>query len=723
MMKFPPIVDQFLPKKQPKKEIFSSLVLGRDFVAAALWEMGDKGMPHILASASEACASDTWDARLAATDEALARVEDAAGTTFYAKVVLGLPAAYLTPTGEIVKDIRAHIKTITREMELAPIGFVPIHQALIYRLKQDEGVPPSIILLEVSKHALALSLYRVGALAGQHTSEQTGDIAITLEELLKEFKNLEVLPARILLYGHDGTNLDEVKSELLRYPWTTRVNFLHFPKIEIVKPEAVVGAVSLAGASELAMAMGSFEEAVEENVEPGKEDTPPGEMESEAIEAGEEIQAEEKEPNVVVVDPAHLGFRKNVDVLEEVPETPKPKLPKFAMPALPHIDVSSLVGNIPLKGRMLFVGILAVVVLLFGLLYWVLPHATVTILELPTTVEASEQVMIDPTATVVDTEHKIIPGGSQEKSVSGEKTVAVTGKKKVGDPAKGGITIYNKSLSAKTFAKGSVLVSGSLEFSLDGDVSVASASESVGSITFGKANGNITARQIGTESNLPAGTEFSFKDTSTSVAVGRNDSALSGGTSREVTVVSRADYDAFVKDASADLIDKAKQELTAAVGGTEKLIDETIKTTVTEKTFAQEIDQETNQLSGKLTITVSGTSYNEDDLKTLLKAFIVGDIPTGYTLADERTKVAISNVKVAKDGKITASVKITGDAVPTLNLGDIQKKLAGKKLIDVESYLRGLPGVAGVEVGFRTSFGKSRLPINAKNISIGLAIP
>jgi len=190
-----------------------------------------------------------------------------------------------------------------------------------------------------------------------------------------------------------------------------------------------------------------------------------------------------------------------------------------------------------------------------------------------------------------------------------------------------------------------------------------------------------------------------------------------------VTVVSRADYDAFVKDASADLIDKAKQELTAAVGGTEKLIDETIKTTVTEKTFAQEIDQETNQLSGKLTITVSGTSYNEDDLKTLLKAFIVGDIPTGYTLADERTKVAISNVKVAKDGKITASVKITGDAVPTLNLGDIQKKLAGKKLIDVESYLRGLPGVAGVEVGFRTSFGKSRLPINAKNISIGLAIP
>ncbi len=708
------MITDVLQKKQPKKEVFSSLVLDEEYVAAALWEMGEKGSPLILASNSAKCDPPTWDGRLEATDEVLAAVEDAAGITSYAKVVLGLPASFLTPTGEIHTDIRPHIKKITHEMELEAIGFVSIHQALMYKIKKDEGIPPSVILLEVTKKSLALSLYRVGALTGQHMSAQDGDIAIHLEELLKKFTDLEVLPARILLYGYDPEYLSEVKSELMRYPWTTRVNFLHFPKIEIVKPEDTVEAVSLAGASELAMAMGPAEEAPVTEQAVAKE--------AEEIEEGEEILEEEKreeDSNVVVVDPATLGFQKNVDVLEEVPRT----RPKFTLPAMPKINLSSFQGKIPLKGRMLLVVIVIGVVLFFGFLSWVLPHATVTILELPKAIEASEQITIDPTATVVDAEHKVIPGGTQEKSVSGEKTVAVTGKKKVGDPAKGGVTIYNKSLSSKTFAKGTVLAAGALEFSLDADVSVASASESVGSITFGKANGNLTARQIGTESNLAAATEFALKDVSASVAIGRNDSALTGGTSREVTVVTRADYDGFVKEASVDLVNQAKTELVGVVGGTEKLIDETIKTTVTEKTFQQELDQESTQLSGKLTITVAGTTYREDDVKTIMKAFIASDIPAGYTLAEERTKVEVSNVKIAKDGKISARVTFKGDAVPTLDLSDIQKKLAGKKFTDAESYLRGLTGVMGVEVRFRMNFGRNRMPVNAKNISVGLAIP
>lgn len=738
-----------LQKKQPKKEIFSSLVLDEEYVAAALWEMGEKGVPHILSTNSQKCGSNTWEARLEATDEALAAVEDAAGTTSYAKVVLGLPASFLTPSGEITKDIRPHVKKITQEMELTAIGFVSIHQALMYELKKDEGVPPSVILLEVTKTSLAISLYRVGALAGQYISDRGGDIAIQLEELLKEFKDLEVLPARILLYGYDDEQLEQVKSELLRYPWTTRVNFLHFPKIEIVTSEDTVSAVSLAGASELARAMGPADEGepAEEPQPVAVPPAPPGGSETEETlaaqaaadveqaeeaEEGEEILEEEKaveEPNVVVVDPARLGFRKNVDVLEEVPAPQKPrftmpaKFPKISMPVLPRIDILSLVGRIPLKGKIFFAGIAAFAILIIGLFSWFFPRANVTILELPKAVEASEQLTIDSTATALDSEHKIIPGHHQEKSVSGEKTVTVTGKKKVGDPAKGGVTIYNKSLSAKTFSKGTVVTSGSLEFALDSDVPVASASESVGSITFGKANGTITARQIGTESNLPAGKEFSFKDTSTSVAIARNDAALTGGTSREVTVVSRSDYDSFVKEVSQDLIEKAKQELAAAVGGTEKLIDETIKTTVTEKTFQQELDQEATQLSGKLTITVSGTSYNEDDVKTLLKAFIAGDIPQGYTLAEERTKVEVTNVKVQKDGKVTAKVTIHALSAPTLDLRDIQKKLAGKTIAAAENYLRSLSGVAGVEIHFERSFGKSRLPMNAKNISVGLAIP
>ncbi|MCX6794131.1 MAG: hypothetical protein NTY06_03430 [Candidatus Gottesmanbacteria bacterium] len=123
-----------------------------------------------------------------------------------------------------------------------------------------------------------------------------------------------------------------------------------------------------------------------------------------------------------------------------------------------------------------------------------------------------------------------------------------------------------------------------------------------------------------------------------------------------------------------------------------------------------------------MTLTISGISYSEDDVKTLLKAFIAKDIPQGFTLSDSRTQVSLDNVVVKKDGKITATATIKSDAVPTVDIAVIQKNLAGKKLSDATAYLRAMPGIAGMEVALRMSFGSTRLPMNAKNISVGLAI-
>lgn len=736
LMKLPPALGNFFGQKQEKKEIFASLLLDVDYVAAALWEMGPSGVPHIVASATGSVSADTWEERLNAIDDALASVEDIAGTTNYSKTVLGLPMGYLTDTGEITADVRSHIKEITKELELKPIGFVSIHQALMYNLKKEEGVPPSVIFLGISRHNVSLSLYKVGALVGQKTVGYSSDIAIQVEELLKQFKDLEVLPARILLYGHDGKDLGLVKSDLLKYPWTTRVNFLHFPKIEIVTPEEVVGSISLAGASELASEM------KDETVEPTQPAQPQpeepiganaeAEAEAEEIEEGEDIAAEE-EPNVVVVDPSRFGFRKNVDVLENVEQPAPPSFPKeqkrgFSilqkLPAvkIPKVDVRVLIARIRAGGIFPIVGIAAAIILFAAFLFWTLPHATVTVLESPKSINDSQQITIDAAATLVDAENKIIPGSKQTLSVSEDKTIAVTGKKNVGESAKGSVTIYNKTLSSQSLSKGTKVTSGSLEFTLDSDISVASASEDLGGRTYGKVTAALTAAQIGTNSNMPANTTFTIKGFSSDEMTANNSQAFTGGTSREVTVVSRADYDALVAAAQKDLVDQAKQGLTASVAATAKLIGDTIQTAVTQKSFSQELDQEATQLSGKVTVNVSGISYSDDDVKTLLKAFIAKDIPEGFTLSESRTQVSLDKVVVKKDGKITAVATIKTDAVPTVDTASIQKHLAGKKISDATAYLRTIPGIAGMEVSFRMSLWKSRLPINAKNISVGLAI-
>jgi hypothetical protein len=221
---------------------------------------------------------------------------------------------------------------------------------------------------------------------------------------------------------------------------------------------------------------------------------------------------------------------------------------------------------------------------------------------------------------------------------------------------------------------------------------------------------------------MPANTAYTIQGYSSDTAAARNTTAFAGGTSKQVTVVSRADEDALVAAAQKDLVDQAKQGLTASVSGTAKLIEETIQTTVTQKTFAQELDQEASQLSGKVTVTVSGISYNDDDVKTLLKAFIAKDIPQGFTLSETRTTVTLTNVVVKKDGTITATATITTDAVPTVDLSIIQKNLAGKSIANATAYLRSMPGISDMEVSFGMNFGKNTLPMNAKNISVKLAI-
>ncbi|MBI3577611.1 baseplate J/gp47 family protein [Candidatus Gottesmanbacteria bacterium] len=723
-MKLPAVFDRLVHKAPPEAPRFLSLVLDELYVQSAVWSIGQRDRPVVVKSDTQRLPQDSWEARVEASDQSLTALDEDGSVGDLHKVVLGLSSVYLTASGDIDANVRPHIKALCKELELVAIGFVSLPQAIIHKLKTEEGVPPTVILLSVSDGRVTVSLYKVGVLAGEEAIA-TDEIVPQLETTLKGWKDVEVLPSRMLLYGTDSEKLEEIKNTLLRHPWPTRVAFLHFPKIDVLPKEFAVEAVSEAGAGEMATEIGEEEivqsEKGQEVIESEK---------TQQVEVTKEEDQVEEESNVIMVEPESLGFAKGRDVLEEeieeeIEEKPKRKieLPKIVIPSISIDRVRGLFDNFQLPiGGLPIVGIFIILLILIGFYVWFIPHATVTVLTLSKVLEETTPLTVNPAATVADAATKTIPGKNQEKVISGEKTTTVSGKKDVGDPAKGTVTIYNKSLSERTFKKGAVLLSGSLHFTLDDDVKVASASESIGSITFGKANGSVTAVEIGSKSNLPAGTEFTFQDISSSVAIGRNDQPLTGGTSKEVTVVSRADYDAFVKALSADLVEKAKTELASGVAGREKLIDATIQSNVTEKTFKEELDQEAKELHGKLTVKVSGTSYNEEDIAAIFKQLVNGKIPSDYTLVSDQTTMKVTDVKVKKDGSITLSAKIQGAALPTLHPEEIAKALAGKSVTKAEAYLRNVTGVAGMEVGFRWWPIKSRLPFNKNNISISIAL-
>lgn len=715
-MKLPDALNQFLHKTPEGEVAYLSLVLQADSVQAAVWTLASGKKARIGEAATERVASDAWDKRVESCDRAIATIAGESGRDDFEKVVLGLPAYYLTSDDDMSEDCRGHIKTLTSELELVPIGFVPIHQAIVHQIKEEEGVPPSVILLEVGHENTTVIVYKVGAIVGREQIAND-DFVPQLERTLKGFKELEVLPSRVLLYGSDEAAIESYKHDLLKHPWPTRANFLHYPKIEILPTLALAGAVSLAGASELASHMG------EEKTE----------IATTAIQATQKKEIVEPETiekvdeNVVEVTPETLGFRRDMDILEK-PEKEPPKKREFKETLMQFVSGFKLPNiqavAVPKSG----VFVLLIALLFIGgggwLTYWALPKATVTIFQVPKTISQVSEVTVNPTATVVDAATKTVPGSKQEKSVSGEKTITVTGQKDIGDPSKGTVTIYNKTFTGKLLKKGTILTAGSLSFTLDSEVSIASASVGIDySVTPGKANVTITAVKLGSQSNLPGSTEFSVKDTSTSIMIARNDAALSGGTSKVVTVVSRADYEALVADLTKDLIAKAKTELASSVAGGGRLIDDTVKTTVTQKKFDAELDQESKELHGSITLAISGISFRDEDIASLFTDLVAANVPSGYTLRSSGQRVNATNVKLQKDGSIKLNIEYQGQALPTFDLSAIRSKLAGKSLTQAPEELKAIAGVGGVEIGKVTrSLWSKNFPVMPGNISISVAV-
>lgn len=800
-MKLPNVFTDLLPKKEEAKDYYFSLYLDADAAAVATWHIDPSGIPKVASFAHAVVADDTWESRTQVVDRLLSAAEDKVGVAkAISKTVFGMPGIYLTHEGNIIEAVRPHLKKLTTMLELTPVGFVPLSQAIAFLFKKDEGVPPSFILFGCSGKRAVISIFRVGNLTREDSLDIDEDPSNALETVLKKHQDDDVLPSRILLYGGNATILEEVRSKLLKHSWSTRANFLHFPKIEIISVEMLLGAISLAGASELSQEIGESRETdteedaiistvvaqppavsdgrkpdanalsiddseTEENEEPAQElsdeaqgdgeqgeDDESDEEESEEDGAVIDVEADADEPtsdgevpsdeelsNVEVVSPEALGFR-HEDVLEtqrptaktEVSERVPAKKFSVALPAklnLPHISFSGLVslknvfGKIPkFRGGMLplIIGLMLFIIAGFGL-YYALPRATVTVLVASQSVDESTVVSVDPKATVADAATKVIPGKLQEQSVSGEKTVAISGKKNVGDPAKGTVVIYNKVTNGKSFPKGTVLSTGSVAFTLDADISVASASESIGSITFGKASANVTAKDIGPNGNVTGSSEFTFAGISGNSVSARNEAAFTGGNSKQVTVVSRADQDALIKALTTDLVAQAKQQLLSIAGG-ERLIDATVKTEVAEKVFDAELDQEAKELHGKVTVKVTGISIADSDIKAALSKLVEAKVPARYTLAPEQTQVTTSNVTVKKDGTITLTVKLVAVALPQIDEESLKRSLAGRDVNAALAILKGTMGVSGAEFRFAMSPTKSRLPLNHKNITITVMV-
>jgi len=357
-----------------------------------------------------------------------------------------------------------------------------------------------------------------------------------------------------------------------------------------------------------------------------------------------------------------------------------------------------------------------VVMMILGLVgaglfvYYYLPQGTVILYVAEKDVQRSATIFVDTSLNEVNPNSMTIPGKiiAVEKETSSEFNA--TGKKTVGEKATGSIEVYNfKTTSDLQLRTGTVIyaTSGSerLTYSLTSGVTIPPATISVGnqglpSIVAGVNKVNITASDIGDTYNLIANSQFLIEGFNIDESYARNPVALSGGSSREVTIVTKEDQQKAETEIKAKVEADLIKEVEAQINSSETYSRDNIVFSNNYITYNKNIDEETAKFTATIKAQARVTVIANSDVKALLQADVKANLPVGYEMSNAEQIVKIDKSEIAND-KLQVSATVTALIIPVLDLNQIKSELTGKKIDAAENYLKSIEKVSGFDINIR----------------------
>lgn len=730
-------------KEPESKEYFFALNIESEILTACLWTISDDSL-RVDNSASSPYSSD--EEITSVTDKLLDQV---LGNLPYepSKILFGVPDSWLVE--DDLKEAQLKLlRQLVKELELQPMAYVATSHALAHFLESIEGAPSTTVLVGVEDKHLTVTVVRAGKVDGSKVVLRGENLGEDLEKALLLFTEIEVLPSRILIYG--SGNLEKHKSQLLAFPLMSKLSFLHFPKVEILEEEIEIKAIALAGAVELNSnvkyhsvipitldrtlsekgALLNDEKPIplkEELVESseGRVSEGFGFRTGDVTEKPEEVMGEES----VVVNPQTFPSSK---VIEDDFTINQETLPAKSVVSK---GLPSILSTLPLPPFARFGGAKYLAIFIFVLValigaYLFIPKAVISVYVEPRILEKDSQVTADPKIREVDENSKRIPGEIVEVSVSGNQKGGVTGKKQIGDPAKGTVVIFNKTDDSKTVSKGTTLSgSGGLKFTLDSSVTIASQSAVRGGVSFGKANSTATASEIGADGNIPSGTELTVGSFAKSDVSAESEGNFSGGTSKEVTVVTDADQKKLLAELADSLRKQAQQELQAKLtdgpnSEGKKILEEALSEEVSKKSYSKNINDAASEFTLNMTIKYKGTAYSDTDLRTIVSKLVTTEVPDDFQLDLAETETQADVSKLEADGSLVFLARFRAKLMPKIDSDSLKKQIKGKTPQQVAEILKSNENILGSDIKITPSLPGplQRLPFMEQNIKIEVGL-
>ncbi len=703
-----------------QSEYFWTIIIEKGATAAAIWTR-DGDETKVL-SIGQPIATD-GDDLTASIDAALTSAVselDIDPLPEPSKTVFGLPPTWIED-GRINNQYLGLIKEVSEKLSLTPIGFVILPEALAHEIKHAEGSPMTGAFIGIDKQTLDVTLFRLGNPAGTVSVARSVHLFEDVLEGLARFKSHnDPMPTRIILYGAHEGELIEARDTLSLAEWNKNefeINFLHTPQISIADTTKKCVAVSYSASTELGdvkmLIIPDQEEpeiAEENPVDDNDELTNLGFVSEQDIEnitavndevshavQGDVTHAVQSQRNPVssgVNKITHLfsGLKLRFPARGVTPVKEAPiHIHKTESHHTPHMK--SLSG---IQKKFPIVAVVPVVVLVLFIAAWIyFPKADVLVYVAPRNLTDSLNLTFDSSIADIDAASNKVPARSLSVSVSGEKTQGASGTKTVGERAKGTITIRNgTSLPVKLSAGALLSTNKDVKFTVDQSASVSAATSPT---TPGTQTVSVTASSIGADSNLAAGEALKVSNYPTSEVDAVVETALTGGSSREVSAVSKADLDSITAAVTESVTSDAKTSLMAQLTGNEIFIDSSLTTQVTKKTSSAKIGDESANITMSLDVSATGLAVSRDSLQKLSATLLSPQVPAGFTLRPEQIEVRVENV-VNQGGIYTARGSATANLLPDTDPDQIVNKIAGKRTTVVSDVLKTVPGFVKAEV-------------------------
>ena len=565
---------------------------------------------------------------------------------------------------EIKKIYLLKIKEIVKNLEFKPLGYIEIHDAVIDLITSKEGVPLSTILIEINNTVLTIFLYKNGKRLFTEEVEKSENIIDSITPIFEKMKIDTLLPSRILVY--DSKNIEREVSSIISHVWSKDI-FIHHPKVDIVNEEELTNSLIEVFTRQLS----------DKNI---KEEPAPVKKTVMGFVIGDDISK-----NVQKIEKNY--FDKPKQILEKL--FSKIKNFKYS------------------KNIFLFVGVFLILTAVYVIELFF--HKTEIIITLPSQ-SIEKSLTLDNIKPDIST-----------KSTSFTVSKKTTGKKEIGEKAKGEVTIHNFSAAEIQFDNSTEITTSNLTFVLDSDTKVASASltSDASAKLPGKTKAKVTAEVIGDEHNILANNRFKIEDLPEADYFAINENAISGGTKKEVKNVSESDISSLEKEVQKQAEAFKKDKIDPGFRKNHTLVNQLGGIDLANLNYDKELGEEASTLTLKAKANITYVGLNNDDVIKKILSQLNKDIEKNYVVEKDNITYKTKSAEQTKD-EFIFEIDVEARASEKINLSEIKSSVSGKNIKQIENIINKNYEAKKIEVNIENPIGffKFWTSFFKKNINI-----